>query len=479
MDGVLFFGTLSSHRRFSSLAAVMIELQHRIKRAHLGWLSIVLATLGAETVAAQSIEGSLAQVPHRPSLIRLLKIQGADRSILDSARIDRRGKFHFQGRAFEAGFYELAVNDSDRVDLILDPREEVVELSFSGLPLQNHIAITRSVENQRLWEYKWVSRESQAMVSALRAERQALSPQDDMGLSRLDSLERILKSDQRRALARLVDQDTSSYFAHVVNADRDLMVAVPLGANAIANSFNWSDRPLLHSSIYPKALMAYMESAASDPALGLETACDSILKWAATDTSCWRYARLALVKLFDEYGPDYVAQHLVDRYVAGPSALLGAEPELLALVQDLLRVSIGAPAPEVSLSEFPGGPTTRLSDLTKANPFTAMFFYSSTCEHCHDQMPALRELYADLHERGFELIGIALDTDSSEFATSRSVERLVWPTFTDLIGWGSPAAKAFAVKSTPSFFLLDRMGRIVAKPYDAAELRELLKERLP
>ncbi len=457
----------------------MTDLNHRITKLALVWLSILLSTLGSLGLAAQSIHGSLALAPDMPSRIRLLRIQGSDRRVMDSASIDRRGRFRFEEREFEAGFYELAVNDSDRVDIILDPRENTVELTFSGLPLQSHIAIARSVENQRLWEYKWISREVQARTSALRAERQALSPLDQAALVRLDSLEQIVRSDQRRALNRLVDQDTTSYFAHVVTADRDLVTAIPLGARAISNSFDWADRRLLHSSIYAKALMSYIESAASDPALGLITGCDSVLSWAAADTSCWRYARLTLVKLFDEYGPDHVAQHLVDRYVAGPDALLAVEPELLALIRELLRVSIGAQAPDVAMSEFPGGPVVHLSDVTKGALFTSIFFYSSTCEHCHDQMPGLRDLYADLRPRGAELIGIALDTDSSEFASTRASERLVWPTFTDLIGWGSPIAKAFAVKSTPTFVIVDRMGRIVAKPFDVVEMREFLEERLP
>lgn len=298
-------------------------------------------------------------------------------------------------------------------------------------------------------------------------------------MHRLDSLEALVKSDQRSALRKLVQQDTASYFAQIVNADERLMKAVPFGVRAIGASFSWSDARLLRSSIYPKAIMSFLEATAMDTTGSLMAACDSLLTWSAGDTSCWRYTRLTLVKLFSEYGHDQVTQHIVDRYVAGKAALLPAEPELQVLIADLLRVSIGSQAPEVSLKDLSGTPPVALVDLVKAHSFTCLFFYSSTCDHCHDQMPGLRQLRNEFKDRGFEVVGIALDTDSSEFRSTIESEHLDWPSFTDLMGWGAPAAKAFVVKSTPSFCLIDRSGRIVAKPYDHQELRALLEGLLP
>jgi len=51
---------------------------------------------------------------------------------------------------------------------------------------------------------------------------------------------------------------------------------------------------------------------------------------------------------------------------------------------------------------------------------------------------------------------------------------MIWPCYTMVKGWGDPAAKAFNVKATPSLFVIDRAGRIVAKPMDHEELRAFL-----
>src|SRR5690606_15455096 len=147
------------------------------------------------------------------------------------------------------------------------------------------------------------------------------------------------------------------------------------------------------------------------------------------------------------------------------------DAELRAATEGLLRVSIGATAPIVFLVDPVKHDTLELADLLKGQSYTLLFFYSSTCDHCHVQMPGLMALYREDREKGFQVLGIALDSDLEEFQSGITERGLTWPSFSELNGWGSSAAKAFAVKSTPSLFLLDSNGVIVAKPYDHQELR--------
>ena len=79
-------------------------------------------------------------------------------------------------------------------------------------------------------------------------------------------------------------------------------------------------------------------------------------------------------------------------------------------------------------------------------------------------------------KRGFDVIGIALDVDSTDFLRSIRENAIPWRCYSEFNGWGSKAAQAFQVKATPALFLLDRAMKIVAKPTDAEELRQILKE---
>ncbi len=427
--------------------------------------------------SAQRLTGTL-DLPDGPSEILLLDTRGGDHMVIDSAQVDRRGRFAFSQQRYPAGFYQLAINDTDRVDLILDPRENEVQVSFSGRPLQENITFHTSVENQRMWEYKMISRQSQTKLAPIHQEKATLAPGDELATGRLDSLEAAVRHEQKQALDRLIQQDTSSHFAQVVLADLRLSAAVTQGHMAVARAFNWTDGRMLRSSVFTKAIMAWMQTAPQELPDGLISASDSLLKWTQPDLETWDHTRSVLVRLFDQYGPDFVSQYLVDRYVVGEGALVPPDDMILAIVAEQMKVAIGSQAPEVLLPMPGSTDTLLLYDILAENELTALFFYSSSCDHCHEQMPHLNELYAKLQEQGFELIGIALDADREEFEETLATEKIRWPAFSELIGWGSPAAKAFLVKATPTLFLLDQRGTIIAKPYDHQELRTELERVL-
>jgi peroxiredoxin len=426
---------------------------------------------------AQRISGRFV-MDQPPGQVVLFDTKGAEHAPVDSVPV-RTGAFYFPERKWPAGFYQLAVNDTDRVDIILHPSETSVELEFEGRPLQEHISIRRSNENRILWEYKWISRANQQRVREIRAQRAEASPLDHALLMQLDSAERKAMDDKESRLDDLLQRHPDSYFAKVVKTDRALMAAVPTGWTGIAKAFAWADPELLRSSIYSKAVMAALQNAPQDRMDVFERASDSLLMWTRPDEECWSYTRSLLVRLFAQYGPDHVAQYVVDTFVSGPGSLVPAGPEVLEAAADLLKVTVGARVPEVRLPDPLTGDTLDLHAVLERNDYTCLFFYSSTCDHCHAQMPGLRELYAERKGRGFEVIGIALDADTAEFAGTLRAEQLSWPSYSELCGWGSLAAKAFVVKSTPSFFLVDRNGIIRAKPLDHEELRLLLARLLP
>lgn len=430
-------------------------------------------------VTAQLLHGSMEPpAGGAKPWMTLFAIRGQDRLPVDSARIDAKGRFRFKPRSHPLGYYRLGIGE-DQVDLILDPKEREVSIRMGRAPLQHDVTILASTENQRLWEYKRASRDAQAQLRTIAGQRAVLDPLDAESLIRLAQEEDRVKERLASTLERLAMQDPTSYFTKVVRTDQRLMAALQEGPRAIRDAMDWSDPSLVRSSVYAKAVMAVLQSATPAAPGTLIAVSDSILAWASGDTTCWSFARWQLIELFSTYGPDEVVQHIVDRYVVGPGALTPPEPRLMALVATQLRTAIGAQAPDVVLPSPITGAADHLLQLVQPHPCTVLFFYSSTCEHCHAQMEPLNALYARYARKGLNIVGIALDADEAEFRATIAERGLRFPCYSELLGWGSPAAKAFGVRATPWLIVLDRSGRIVAKPHDAAELEELLPRLLP
>jgi thiol-disulfide isomerase/thioredoxin len=426
---------------------------------------------------AQHVSGTLAPSASSARTIKLLVSRGGGTRAIDSTRIDASGRFTFAERAFPIGFYALALNDSDQVDLILNPQEKAVQLEFAGIPLQQNIRVLRSDENKRLWDYKVVSRQSQAIQASAMAEKRDLRVNDVRRMFELDSIVGKAMELQQAHLQAILKDAPDSFFGKVVRTDRDLGGAEGANPLAVLRVFDFSDPGLMRSSVYDKAVITFLKNIRATSEEQFLSASDTLIAYASRDPECKAYMLDHLIDLYSTFGPDLALQHLIDRYVVTADGLQQISPALRDRVKELLKVAVGATGPDVELPA-PGAPVPLRSIVEKAR-YTALFFYASTCDHCHQEMPILKEAYQAYHAKGFEVVGIALDADSSEFTNCIQEEALPWPCFSEFIGWGAKAVKAYQVKATPWFYLLDERMRIVAKPTNATMLRDWLQEHLP
>jgi peroxiredoxin len=78
-------------------------------------------------------------------------------------------------------------------------------------------------------------------------------------------------------------------------------------------------------------------------------------------------------------------------------------------------------------------------------------------------MKKMKEVFDKYKSRGFEIIGIALDTPKTLLKYFEE-NPLPWPNVADN-GWEGEIAKKYSVYSMPSIFLIDRKGFIGAKTH--------------
>jgi thiol-disulfide isomerase/thioredoxin len=124
-------------------------------------------------------------------------------------------------------------------------------------------------------------------------------------------------------------------------------------------------------------------------------------------------------------------------------------------------------------------------------------FWATWCGPCIAELPNIKQVYADYHAKGFEIVGIALEnaklkaTDTPEqrdgkLAAAKKVladfttkEEMPWPQYFDGKHWAAPLVKQYAITGIPAMFLLDQSGKIVTTNARGekleAEVKRLLK----
>ena len=94
-----------------------------------------------------------------------------------------------------------------------------------------------------------------------------------------------------------------------------------------------------------------------------------------------------------------------------------------------------------------------------------------------EEVPLLKALYAKYSDQAV-LLGVSVDISLDRVDRTIKAKGMTWPQLADGKGFDGAIAKAYRVDGTPELFVLDRGGRIFARPGSAAEIEARLQEAL-
>ena len=149
---------------------------------------------------------------------------------------------------------------------------------------------------------------------------------------------------------------------------------------------------------------------------------------------------------------------------------------LLDRINNLYIVSIGSSFTDFTLNDTTGNPIA-LSSLIGEN-YLLIDFWASWCGPCRRENPNIVAVYNDYNSKGFDIIGVSLDTDKNNWIKAIEKDSLTWSHVSDLQGWNSAAGKLYAVNAIPHSVILNENGTIVAKNLRGEELRDKIAELL-
>ena len=108
---------------------------------------------------------------------------------------------------------------------------------------------------------------------------------------------------------------------------------------------------------------------------------------------------------------------------------------------------------------------------------TLVDFWYSGCGPCRAQFNRLKDLYSQFGNKGFEILGISVDseTDKKKWVDIIFKDKLIWQQYWDMNGIYSQRLSIYAL---PTNFLIDGTGKIIAKNISLEALDELLSKSL-
>lgn len=138
----------------------------------------------------------------------------------------------------------------------------------------------------------------------------------------------------------------------------------------------------------------------------------------------------------------------------------------------------GVFAPTFTLPNFEGVDVT-LASVLEENEVVMIDFWASWCGPCIAQFPHLKQLYAEYAEKGFEIVGISVDSSQEDWAGAVEEHQPPWINLGEINedGWG-PISQEYGVRFIPHTYVLDDESCIMKKDLQPEELEDFLEARL-
>jgi peroxiredoxin len=105
-------------------------------------------------------------------------------------------------------------------------------------------------------------------------------------------------------------------------------------------------------------------------------------------------------------------------------------------------------------------------------------FWATWCGPCVGELPNVLKAYEKYHGKGFEIIGISLDSDEQKLKNFIKDRKMTWRQYFDGKGWGNKLAGKYGVNSIPATYLLNGEGVIIGKDLRGEALDEAVAKAL-
>jgi hypothetical protein len=94
-----------------------------------------------------------------------------------------------------------------------------------------------------------------------------------------------------------------------------------------------------------------------------------------------------------------------------------------------------------------------------------------------EEVPLLKALHTKYANQAV-ILGISIDTELARTDRTIKDKGMVWPVLADGKGFDGPIPQAYRIQGTPDIWILDRAGKIVARPGSATQIDAILGDAL-
>lgn len=439
-----------------------------IKKLFFLFLSLPMLVLAQHTV-----KGNFTPAQDFEFVI-LYKVTPTSSEYISNASVSEAGDFEFQlDSTHTAGMYRLVYalpQEENNFDIIYNAKEDI-EFNFNT---ETGIDFVNSIENKLITSYT----HSMGIVSGSIGNFFRQQSTDTLALHTIFTTQKQTQQEFEKAAEGTIALNfIKANKPYIPEEFQDIKTYIGNLRTHFFDEIDFDNEILQSSNFLIERTLNYVfgmtgngqdeiatyKTNVNEVVLAMESANDTIKKTLLK--VLWQQMADANVEV--------VANYITDEYLLD----LATQQEDDDLVHELnlyKNTSIGAVAPDFDFELESEGKkqAMKLSNYDVAEQYVIVF-WSSTCGHCLKEIPLLYKYMETKAEGQLKVIAIGLEEEPFRWRN----ETFNFPDFVHVLGlgkWDNEIGNAYNVQSTPSYFVLDKDKKIIAKPYDFEALQKVL-----
>ena len=141
-------------------------------------------------------------------------------------------------------------------------------------------------------------------------------------------------------------------------------------------------------------------------------------------------------------------------------------------IEKSVLLEVGDKAIEFTLSTIDGEDVS-LSDFR--GKYVLLEFWATGCAPCRWENPNLLKAYRRFNDKGFEIFGVTLDEEKSDWESTIKKDSIIWTTVGDFRGMAGEVPITYSVNYIPKNYLLNEEGIVLRKDLRGKALQDELK----
>lgn len=136
-----------------------------------------------------------------------------------------------------------------------------------------------------------------------------------------------------------------------------------------------------------------------------------------------------------------------------------------------------ATAPGMKYTDFAGedknGQTLHFRNFIESGKYTIVDFWASWCPYCIKELPEMKDLYAEYHDKGLNILGVAVRDKTSDTLGAVDKFDISWP---QIFNTQKTPYDIYGFSGIPHHILIGPDGVIISRGESVAQLKERLEE---